>query len=116
MLARGFRRRCPWCGGSGLFTGWLAMRDQCPTCGHRFERAGGEAFFLGAMVINFAATEGVLGLLLLASFVLTLPDPPLLLLCAVAVPLMILSPIAFYPFSRTIWAAFDIMMRPPEPD
>lgn len=116
MLGRGMRRRCPRCGGGGLFRGWLAMRESCPTCGHRFERGREEAFFLGAIAINFAVTEGLLGAMLLVSFLLTLPDPPLVLLCAVAVPLMVAAPIAFYPFSKTIWAAFDLMMRPPEPD
>lgn len=115
MLGRGLRRRCPVCGGGGLFTGWMAMRPSCPTCGYRFERRGSDAFFLGAMLINFATTEGVLGLMLLASFVLTLPDPPLLLLCAIAVPLMVAAPIAFYPFSKTIWAAFDLMIKPAGP-
>lgn len=112
MLARGLVRRCARCGGGNLFTGWLTMREQCPTCGYRFERRGEEAFFLGAIVVNFAVTEGVLGVMLLVSFVLTLPDPPLLLLCAIAVPLMVAAPIAFYPFSKTIWAAFDLMLHP----
>ena len=116
MLARGLRKRCPNCGGGGLFSGYLTMRERCPTCGFRFERKQEEAFFLGAIAVNFAVTEGVLGVLLLVSFVLTLPDPPLLLLCAVAVPLMIAAPIAFYPFSKTIWAAFDLMLHPAEAD
>lgn len=114
MLARGLRKRCPQCGGGGLFTGWLTMRPACPTCGRPFEGTGSdEGFFLGAFVINFAVTEGVLGLALLVAFVLTLPDPPLVMLCVIVVPLMVVAPIAFYPFSKTIWAVFDIMMRPP---
>lgn len=92
------------------------MRERCPTCGYRFERKQEEAFFLGAVAINFVVTEGILGVMLLISFVLTLPDPPLLLLCAVAVPLMIAAPIAFYPISKTLWAAFDLMLHPAEPD
>jgi uncharacterized protein (DUF983 family) len=112
MLWRGLRRRCPRCGAGRLFYGWLAIREECPTCRYRFERPGEEGFFLGAIVVNFAVTEGVLGILLLVSFLLTLPDPPLLLLCAVAVPLMVVAPIAFYPFSKTIWAAFDLLMHP----
>lgn len=115
MLWRGLRRRCAACGGGKLFTGWLTMRPTCPTCGYRFERRGSDAFFLGAMLVNFATTEGVLGVMLLVSFVWTLPDPPLLLLCAVAVPLMVAAPIAFYPFSKTIWAAFDLMIKPATP-
>lgn len=32
-LKRGWRRSCPNCGGAGLFTGYLKVRDNCPTCG-----------------------------------------------------------------------------------
>ncbi len=112
MLARGLRKRCAVCGGGDLYAGWLTMRDACPTCGYRFERRGSDAFFLGAMLINFAATEGVLGIMLLIGVVMTLPDPPVLLLCSIAVPLMVAAPIAFYPFAKTIWAAFDLMIKP----
>jgi len=116
MLARGLTKHCPACGGGDLFASWLRMREHCPTCGYRFDRRGADAFFLGAILINFATTEGVLGVMLLVSFVLTLPDPPLLLLCAIAVPLMVAAPIAFYPFSKTIWAAFDLMIKPAAPE
>lgn len=116
MLGRALRKRCPLCGGGDLFVSWLHMRERCPTCGYRFERRGADAFFLGAILINFATTEGLLGVMLLVSFVLTLPDPPLLLLCAIAVPLMVAAPIAFYPFSKTIWAAFDLMIKPAAPE
>jgi uncharacterized protein (DUF983 family) len=32
-LWRGWRRRCPNCGGGGLFSGYLKVRDTCPVCG-----------------------------------------------------------------------------------
>jgi uncharacterized protein (DUF983 family) len=31
-LRRGFLRRCPHCGQGQLFTGYLAVADQCPVC------------------------------------------------------------------------------------
>jgi hypothetical protein len=31
------------------------------------------------------------------------------------IPLMVLMPIVFFPFSRTIWIAFDLTFRPAEP-
>ena len=37
------------------------MAERCPRCGMRFERE--EGFFLGAYVVNFAVTEGLLSLL-----------------------------------------------------
>lgn len=33
ILGRGFRRRCPQCGRSKLFSGWWQLADSCPYCG-----------------------------------------------------------------------------------
>jgi uncharacterized protein (DUF983 family) len=110
-VTRGLRKRCPRCGGRGVFDGWLTLKEHCPTCGHRFQRGDEEAFFLGAMALNIGLTEGFLGVLVAVSFAVTLPDPPIGLLLAIAVPLMIVAPIVFYPFSRTLWAAVDLVMR-----
>jgi uncharacterized protein (DUF983 family) len=113
-IGRGFRRRCPRCGANGLFRSWFEMRDECPRCAYRFQREGDDAFFLGALTLNFAFTEGVLGVLMFVAFAATLPDPPLGLIVGVAVPLMVVAPIAFYPTSRTLWAAVDFMLRSDE--
>ncbi|HEU0223689.1 MAG TPA: DUF983 domain-containing protein [Paracoccaceae bacterium] len=32
-LLRGWKRRCPACGGGPLFKGFLAVRRSCPACG-----------------------------------------------------------------------------------
>jgi uncharacterized protein (DUF983 family) len=32
-LLRGWRRRCPACGGGPMMTGYLAVRDRCAACG-----------------------------------------------------------------------------------
>jgi hypothetical protein len=29
---------------------------------------------------------------------------------------MVLMPIAFYPFSKALWLAIDLIVRPPQPD
>lgn len=94
-----------------MFDGWLTMKERCPTCDYRFERGTEDAFFLGAMALNIGLTEGFLALMLVVSFALTLPDPPVTLLAVIAVPLMIAAPVAFYPFSKTLWAAVDLVMR-----
>ncbi len=88
------------------------MVERCPSCRLRFERESD--FFLGAYVINFAITEGLLFLALLL-FVVRLnadPDTPWLPIAVVGVVVAIVAPIAFFPFSRTIWAAIDLAMRP----
>ena len=38
ITGRALRRRCPNCGGGGVWTSWLKMREACPTCGLHFER------------------------------------------------------------------------------
>lgn len=108
---RGVRRRCPRCGGGGVFRTRFRLKDECPTCAYHFRGGDEEAFFLGAMTFNFAFTEGVLGVLLLVSFAVTLPDPPLVRLVAVFAPLMVVTPILFYPAATTLWAAVDFMLR-----
>lgn len=120
MLARGLARRCPICGSGGLFASWFKMRERCPGCGHRFERE--EGFFLGAYVVNLAVVEGLLGLLVVVpTIVLAATRPGFNPWPVVAVGLVaaIVGPLAFYPFSRTIWVALDVMLRPSgtsEPD
>lgn len=114
-LARGIRRRCPLCGEAGVFRTWLETRDACPGCGLRMDR--GEAdFFLGGFTLNFIVAELILSFFIALAVVLTWPAVPWTVLLWVGAPLMVLSPIAFYPFSRTIWLALDLGMRPPTDD
>ena len=112
MLARGLVRRCPLCGAGRLFETWFRMRERCPGCGHRFERE--EGFFLGGYVVNLAVTEGLLLLVLLAYVVVLATRPGVSLVPVVVAGLVaaVAAPFAFYPFSRTLWAAIDLIMRP----
>lgn len=113
MLARGVAKRCPLCGSGRLFTRWFRMRDRCPGCRYRFERE--EGFFLGAYVVNLAITEGLLVLFaIVPSIVLFAADPkrsmrPLILSGLIAA---VLGPVAFYPFSKTLWTAIELIFRP----
>lgn len=111
-LSRGLRKKCPVCGGGKLFSGWLTMKERCPTCGFKFEREPG--YFLGAMVVNIAVTEFAMLVAIVAGVVLTLPDPPVALLIALALVSGVAVPIITYPFSRTVWSAIDLAMHPLE--
>jgi uncharacterized protein (DUF983 family) len=115
LLGRALLRRCPRCGGRGLFTRWFTMAERCPRCGMRFERE--EGFFLGAYVVNFGVTEGLLFVLLIA-YVLVQANRadgvPVLPVVLAAVGAAVLMPLAFYPLSRTIWVAVELAMRPLE--
>jgi len=113
MLRRGLTKRCANCGGRGLFEGWFSMKSRCPRCGYRFERQEGLA--VGAMGINIIATEALFGIFLITALVMTVPDVPVVPLVLVALAMNLVIPIVFYPFSKTIWAAVELMMRPLEP-
>ncbi len=114
MIARGLLRRCPLCGGRGLFRHWVEARDACPRCQLKLNR--GEAdFFLGAYTFNFLAVELLLVGFLLLAVLLTWPDVPWRALLWIGVPLVVLTPIVFYPVSRTLWLAVDLTLRPPTP-
>jgi uncharacterized protein (DUF983 family) len=114
-LWRGLTKRCAVCGSGGLYDGWFRMKERCPGCGYLFERE--EGFFLGAYVVNLAITEGLLiAFAIVPAIVLFAADPhrsvrPLIISGLVAA---VLGPLAFYPFSKTLWTAVELIFRPKE--
>ena len=113
MLARGLAKRCPLCGSGKLFTRWFRMKERCPRCGYLFERE--EGFFLGAYVINLAIAQGLVILLAIVPLIVrkaTDPDAAILPFIVGGLVGAVLAPMVFYPWSKTIWTAFDLMLRP----
>ncbi len=112
MLGRGLVRRCPNCGQGHLFRQWLKMNDRCPQCGLYFERE--EGYWTGAVAINTVFTELVF-IAVTATFVIwTWPDVPMVPILAGAIALNIVFPLFFYPISKTLWVAIDLMLHPLE--
>ena len=114
MLARGMGKRCPLCGSGRLFTGWFRMKERCPRCGYRFERE--EGFFLGAYVINLGIAQGLVILLAVVPLIVSLaadPDTSIAPFVVGGVVGAVVAPVVFYPWSKTIWTAFDLILRPP---
>jgi uncharacterized protein (DUF983 family) len=105
MLWWGFTRRCPRCGSGHLFRHWFTIVERCPRCGLRFERE--EGYWAGALAINIGAAIVVFMLVFVIGIVLTAPDIPVVELLGILVPLMIVVPILYYPFSKTLWMAVD---------
>src|SRR5262245_22249320 len=105
MMWWGVTKRCPRCGSGHLFRGWFTIVERCPRCGLRFERE--EGYWTGALAINIAVTASVFAVFFVVAIALTAPDIPVLPLLAILVPLMIVVPIVYYPFSKTVWMAFD---------
>jgi uncharacterized protein (DUF983 family) len=113
-LSRGLRRRCPVCGGGGLFRSWFRVRDRCPRCNFPFERI--EGHWLGALGMNTIVSFGVLLATLAIGLVVTYPEPPVAPLLLLGVAIAFLVPLLFFPVSKTLWSAIDLLMRPLEPD
>lgn len=112
-LGRAVRLRCPVCGGGSLFRRWIHMQPVCPRCGLRTDR--GEAdYFIGGYTVNFVTAEVAAALAMLAVLLTTWPAVPWRLLLWGGVALMILLPIGFFPFSRTLWLGIDVTFRPPQ--
>jgi uncharacterized protein (DUF983 family) len=113
MLWRGLTKRCAVCGSGGLFERWFRMKERCPRCGYRFERE--EGFFLGAVVVNLAVAELLMALLCIVPVIYlsaTRPEASLWPVIAGGLVAAVVAPLFFYPFSKTIWVALELMLRP----
>jgi len=69
---------------------------------------------VGAYMFNIVASE-LMGVAMVAAVVvLTWPEPPWSLLLYVSGAMMLSLPFLFYPFSKTLFLAFDLCFRPLE--
>jgi uncharacterized protein (DUF983 family) len=114
LLARAVLLRCPRCGRAGVLRSWFDVRERCPACGLRFER-GEEGYYLGSVLFNVIAAEAAFVVGLVAVILLTWPHTPWNVMFWGGIGLMILLPILFFPFSKTLWLAFDLVFRPSVP-
>jgi uncharacterized protein (DUF983 family) len=114
LLARALLLRCPRCGRARVLRSWFHLLEHCPACGLRFER-GEEGYYLGAVLFNVIAAELSFVVGLVAIILLTWPRPPWNVMFWGGIGLMILLPILFFPFSKTVWLAFDLIFRPSVP-
>jgi len=65
-------------------------------------------------MFNIAMAELLFVVLLLTVLTLTWPHPPWEWLTIGSAVLVIAFPIAFYPFSQTLFLGFDLAFHPPE--
>ncbi len=114
MLARSARRRCPRCGTPGAFESWSTLREWCPACGFAFERESG--YWVGAMIINTTVTFGLFIVVMVGWAVATWPDVPWTALLVTGLALMLVVPIAFYPWSKSFWMAIELSYHQLEPE
>ncbi len=113
MIGRGLIRHCPLCGSGGLYESWFRMRERCPGCDYVFERE--EGFFLGAYTINLGITEGLLivvGVIPCIVYLAANPGASAIPFLLAGLAVAVVAPVVFYPFSRTLWSAIDLIIRP----
>lgn len=110
LLWRGFRRHCPVCGSGHVFRRWFFIRERCPGCAFKFERV--EGHWIGAIAMNTVLALLVLLGVIVGGFAASYPDSPPAALLIVSIAVAALMPLFFHPFSRTLWTALDLAMRP----
>lgn len=113
MLARGLAHNCPACGGRHVFRRWFHMEHRCPTCTLLFERV--EGHWIGSLGLNTTVVFGVMLIVLLAGSLIGYPNPPYAALMIAEISIALLGPLLFFPSSRMMWTAMDLLMRPLRP-
>ena len=112
---RALALRCPRCGSGGILRHWFKMRDQCPRCGLALERGESSDFWIGAYVFNLAGGELLAIGIPIVWLIKSSPNPPWGRIQALAIILAVIMPLLLFPFSRTLWLAWDLSFRPFEP-
>ena len=114
MLGRALTLRCPNCGSRGIMASWLRMRERCPVCGLRVEREGND-YLTGSVMFNIVLAELLFVIVLVAYLVAVWPRVPWDTL-EIAAPLaMAVAPFVLFPFSKLVWLAADLSLRPLRP-
>jgi len=90
------------------------MRETCPSCALALERGEAHDYWLGAYAINLFVAEGFSVLVSISYVIAAWPDVNWNMAGWIAGVLAVLSPIVFFPFSRTLWLAWDLSFRPHE--
>jgi uncharacterized protein (DUF983 family) len=110
-LGRAVPLRCPNCGERGIFDSWFRQKDRCPRCDLVFNR-GEQGYIVGAYMFNIVVAELAFAAIFVGVLLATWPAPTWALLTYGGAVLMILLPVLFYPFSHTLFLAFDLIFRP----
>lgn len=115
LTGRALLLRCPRCGHGGILRDWFHLKERCPTCGLLLDRGESSDYWLGAALFNLVAAELVSVIVAMTVVIALWPDVPWTAVEYGALALAIAMPLAFFPFARTIWLAWDLWFRPARP-
>lgn len=115
LIGRALTLHCPHCGKGPVLRHWLKMRTECGTCGIPLER-GEKDYFIGSMMWNLLLSEFVFITIFVSVLVVRWPDVPWDAIQIVAPAGMLLAPFLLFPFSKLVWLAFDLILRPERVD
>jgi uncharacterized protein (DUF983 family) len=114
MLSRALVLRCPNCGSRGLLRNWLHLHERCPMCGLRVEREGSD-YMAGSLMFNIVLAEMIFAVVFVVYLVIAWPHPNWDVL-EIAAPIgMAVAPFVLFPFSKLVWLAADLALRPADP-
>ncbi len=106
-LWRCLKLRCPACGRAPVFEKPFNLKTRCAACGVIFKRE--EGFFVGAIMANVVATEGLILIAYFSCLAFTsLGDQTMLtvlFICGVTFPL------AFYHHAWSLWLGMDHLIE-----
>ena len=115
LFGRAAVLHCPNCGGGPVMQSWLKLRVRCGGCGVRLER-GEHYYFMGSLMLNYIITGTLLLVVLGVTLVAMWPEVPWDLFQYGGPVAMIVLPFVLFPFTKLLWLAFDLMLRPMNPD
>ena len=108
-FGRSLLRRCPYCGGGGIFKGWFSLKERCPHCNVLYEPEDG--YLLGSYVVNI----GLTAVLAVAVVVMLMVQSSLSVveIQIIGAALAIGIPIFLYPYTVLFWITLDLLFHPP---
>jgi uncharacterized protein (DUF983 family) len=114
LFGRAFLLRCPNCGKGPVLAGWFTLRTKCGACGLRLLR-GEHDRVMGSVFILFTLVALVCYALIVVALAVTATTPWRLLDTGLPLLALVLV-VALFPFSKLLWLAFDLMLRPVTPE
>jgi uncharacterized protein (DUF983 family) len=111
MIGRALLLSCPQCGTRPVIEHWFKMKKRCPECGLLIEREGHD-YLSGSLLFNLVLAELIFAFVLVVYLLIVWPNVNWDML-EIAAPLgMAVAPFVLFPFSKLLWLAVDLALRP----